>query len=430
MPDEPAPDPVAAAREDLLEQLVTFARVLRAEGVEVAADGTLTAARALAVVGLDDRARARAALRAALVSRREDLPAFERLFPAFWRRVVDAGAGAPEETGPDAPALEWPGADATAPDDRDPDDGAEGVELASRVAAEGVDDATVDADADPDSAATYSPSGRSEPVAADPAVGAADEAVADAVDDLADALASLRGRRWASGGDERPDVRRALRRSVETGGTVLDLPGRARRRSGVRGVVLVDVSRSVLDVVDRRFLVAFLRAVRERWRDVAIFFFDTEVREVTAAFDAPTPGAALEALEAAEAAWGGGTRIGHAVETVRREHPTLVDRDTVVLVVSDGLEVGEVDRLERGMAWLATRAAAVLWANPLAAAAAYEPTCQGMAASLPYVDGLFAFSGPDDVAEMARQLARHGPGGPVGYRQDPRREAAPAARKR
>jgi uncharacterized protein with von Willebrand factor type A (vWA) domain len=165
---------------------------------------------------------------------------------------------------------------------------------------------------------------------------------------------------------------------------------------------------------------SFSRSIRESWRDAAVFFFDTAVREVSEAFDAPTPAAALEALEAAEAAWGGGTRIGHAIGTVRRQHPTRVDRDTVVLVISDGLEVGEIDVLERELAWLSQRTATVLWANPLAASAAYEPTCRGMAAALPFLDGLFAFTGPDDVAEMARQLGRHGLGGRVGYEYDAR----------
>lgn len=421
-------DPVTDAREDLLEHLVTFVRALRAEGAEVAADGTLTAARALAAIGLGERERVRAALRAALVSRREDLEPFERLFPVFWQRLGAGGADSPEATGAEAPALTWPGDDADAPRGEataGADDG--GPEPSARVRTSGVGEATTDPDADPDSAAVYSPTGRSERIEAGRPVADEEAAVDRVVDELTEALASLRGRRWAAGGDERPDVRRALRHSVETGGTVLDLPGRSRRRSGLRGVLLVDVSRSVLDTIDRRFLVAFLRAIRERWRDVAIFFFDTTVHEVTDAFDTPTPAAALEALAAAEAAWGGGTRIGHAIETVRRRHPTLIDRETVVLVVSDGLEVGEIEVLEGGMAWLAARAAAVLWANPLAASPAYEPTCQGMAAALPYVDGLFAFSGPADVSEMARQLARHGPDGPVGYRRDPRR---PAARKR
>jgi len=424
---------VVAAREALLVHLVAFARALRRQGAQVPPDATLTGARAIAVVGLEDRDRVRIALRAALVSRQEDLAAFERLFPAFWQRVVDdpsvgvpggveaqpepAGAG----TRPDQDPAVTPG-DATA--------AGTGRPVRSRLEVSAGDEPPDEAGAADESSAVYSPTGRPEPVEADPLAAVDDDALAEPIRQLTTALATRRGRRWVAGGDERPDVRRALRRSVETGGAVVELPGRDRRPSGVRAVLLVDVSRSVLDSVDRGFLVAFLRAVREAWRDVAVFFFDTSVREVSDAFDEPTAEAALAALADASAAWGGGTRIGHALETVRREQPTLVDRQTVVLVVSDGLEVGEIDVLELELAWLAGRAATVLWANPLAGAASYEPTCRGMAAALPYLDGLFAFTGPADVAEMARQLARHGPGDRVGYAFDRRRRPASAPRKR
>jgi hypothetical protein len=44
-----------------------------------------------------------------------------------------------------------------------------------------------------------------------------------------------------------------------------------------------------------------------------------------------------------------------------------------------------------------------------------------MAAALPFVDGLFAFAEPADLAELARQLRRHGTTGRLGYEYDPRR---------
>jgi len=183
------------------------------------------------------------------------------------------------------------------------------------------------------------------------------------------------------------------------------------------------VSQSVLDTIDRGFLIDFLRRAVEEWRTVRVFFFDTAVREVTDAFRTRTPLEALDALEAAEAAWGGGTQIGQAIETVKREHPDAVDRNTTAVVISDGLEVGEIELLERGMSWLSAQSAAVLWCNPLAASPEYEPTCRGMAAAMPYVNGLFAFTGPDDVAEMARQLTQRGTAGPIGYEHDGRGRA-------
>jgi len=193
----------------------------------------------------------------------------------------------------------------------------------------------------------------------------AEEATAAATERLTGVLATLAGRlpeHTESG--SRPDVRRALRSSVATGGVLTSVPELQRRRSEVRGVVFADVSRSMLDVLDRSFLVGFLRAVHQSWRSARSFIFDTDVRDVTDALDAETADATFTALEDAEAAWGGGTRIGHAIESVRRTDPDVVDRRTVAVVLSDGLEMGDLDELESGMAWLARRASLVVWLNP------------------------------------------------------------------
>ncbi|WP_010612305.1 VWA domain-containing protein, partial [Halococcus hamelinensis] len=206
------------------------------------------------------------------------------------------------------------------------------------------------------------------------------------------------------------------------------LPRRRRTRSELRACLLVDVSRSVLDVVDRSFLLEFLRHAHEAWREARVFFFDDDLREVTSAFDAPDE-RALDALSRAETEWGGGTRIGGSFARLHERASDAVSRDSVVFVVSDGLEMGDVETLEREAAWLSRRARAVFWLNPLAASPEFEPTARGMAAALPYLDGLFAFAGPDDLAELARQLDRQGRHGRIGYEYDPRRVEATDERR-
>jgi uncharacterized protein with von Willebrand factor type A (vWA) domain len=161
--------------------------------------------------------------------------------------------------------------------------------------------------------------------------------------------------------------------------------------------------------------------VHHEWRRVRIFFFDTEVREVTTAFTEPTPEAALNALQSVETEWGGGTQIGKVITTIRTNHPNAVGRHSIVFVISDGLEVGEIAVLETGMAWLSKQARAVLWLNPLTTSPNYEPTCQGMEAALPYINGLFAFSDVPDITEITRQTEQHGLHGTIGYEYDPRR---------
>ncbi|MEF8841250.1 MAG: VWA domain-containing protein [Haloarculaceae archaeon] len=407
-------------------ELVRFVRALRGAGASVPANAATTAARALVEVGLDDRDRARTALRAGLLTDREDFETFDRLFEAFWRRLgsdPDAGRSPPDESEPGGglaplgPRIEDSGGVDRTDDGAGDTGGDEGRAIVESfaVGSDAGDDA--DGDGEGTTTALYSPSGSASAVEGRPLSGEA--GLGPAFRELTRALAGLQGRRYRPGTDH-ADVRRALRASVSTGGTPLSVPRRERKRTAVRALLLVDVSRSMLDVLDRGFLVEFLRRARREWRDARVFLFDEELREASEPFDAPSATVAMEALEAAEAAWGGGTRIGGSLASLHGTYPEAVDRRTAVLLVGDGLEMGDVSTLEHELSWLSRRAMRVLWLNPLAAGEHYEPTARGMAAALPYLDGLFAFAAPGDVAELARQLRRQGPGGRIGYEFDPR----------
>lgn len=423
-----------AARDHFVGELVSFIRALRAAGVEVPANAALVGARALIELGVEDAERTRIALQAALISRHEDIPVFERLFPEFWRRLADRASGGDGDDDADLPAgglaplgdIDPPSTEDSPSDNpadtQVPSDDAAIVEsLGSRVAAANEGEESTGSSV---STSVYSPTGSPSIVTVPASVVGQGDDLARPVARLTTAIAGLQGRRWTREGDERIDTRRALRRSFSTGGTVLSVPEQDRKQSAVRALLLVDVSQSVLDTIDRGFLIRFLRRVADAWRHVRIFFFDTRVREVTDAFHEPTPALAVAALERAEAEWGGGTRIGHALSTIQSEAPEAVDRDTVTFVISDGLEVGELDVLAEGMSWLSRRSAAVLWLNPLAASPQYEPTCRGMEIALPYVNGVFAFAAPGDITEIARQIERQGLYGTLGFEYDPRRTAS------
>ncbi|MDJ1434747.1 VWA domain-containing protein [Halostagnicola sp. A-GB9-2] len=441
---------VDTARDRILSHVTTFVRDLRRAGADVPANAGIDAMRALTVVGFGDRQRVRVALRTTLVSRRTDTDVFDELFPPFWERLTNlAGSGISErersrgESGRTATsAAESPhrsddvcdsgslGSDPAT--DRTEDTGVENwgdesneTEDRSEQSSHSSDSRRrIDAensenDSVRSTVSSYSRTGTPELV--DEAAVADAERLDEAVRKMTRAIATLRGRQWdRTTGGNRVDMRRALRRSFATGGTVADIPRHTRRTTGVRCLLLVDVSRSVLDTIDREFLLRFLRSVSDAWRSVRIFFFDTSVREVTAQFQAQSTANAARALRRVETEWGGGTRIGHAIESVRRTHPYAVDRTTTVFVISDGLEVDEIDRLEAGVARLARLSSALLWLNPLAASPMYEPTAGGMAVSLPYLDGLFAFTGTEDIAEIARQLRLHGLSTNVGYQHDQR----------
>jgi hypothetical protein len=415
-PEEAAPD-FAGATDHVLAELVQFARDLRVNGVTVPADAGITAAQAIVQVGFDDRERVRAALRSVFVSDEGDIGVYEDLFPRFWYRLrmglETAARGHQEDDDEEGPQAKIEQVQA-----HEAETDEEGQDLGSMFE---TTPARETPDEEPEEfesqSAAYSPEGESSRAAVD-RMGYLSEYD---LDRFVRALAGIRGRRWTStpSGD-RFDARRALRESVQTGGTALGMPTRDRKPTELRACVLVDVSRSILDVVDRSFLLEFLDRLQSENRSVRTFFFDTDLQEVTDAFDnvSESPG---EALERARVEWGGGTRIGQSLGTLRREYPYAVDRRTVVVIISDGVDTGDIGLLEEHMVDLYRGSRAVLWLNPLASSAAYEPACRGMEVALPFVDGLFAFSRAEDVVEIARQLEQRGLHGAVGYEYDPRR---------
>jgi hypothetical protein len=423
-----------AAREHVIREVVRLERELRRAGASVPVNAALAATEALAEVGVEDREAVKAATHATLVRSPRDSDLFAEVFPEFWYRLrtgLEATA-THDDTGDRAGdlgnghseglSMETPGALADE-GTRDLGDAVEGegsVALEDRsVTSRRVVDtpaAEAERDASEERPATYSTVGERAVVAAAETEGeAASEAT---IRRFERALVALAGRRFsASPSGCGVDARRALRESMSTGGVTVTLPTRERTETVFRTCIFVDVSRSVLDAVDRRFLLSVLDALVADGRSTRVFFFDTDVRDVTAAF-ASSRGDPATALANAEVAWGGGTRIGSSLAAVRERWPDAVDRRTVSIVVSDGLEVGEIDELEAAAAWLSRRSRSVLWFNPLATSTEWEPTCRGMVAAKPYVDGVFAFGGDDDLDDAARQIAKRGTQGPVGYEYD------------
>jgi uncharacterized protein len=192
---------------------------------------------------------------------------------------------------------------------------------------------------------------------------------------------SRRTRRRESARTGAPDLRRTLRRSFRTGGEPVERAWQTRRRRRRRLVLLLDVSGSMADY--SRALVLFARAALQAEAGWEAFCFGTRLTRVTRALSAPDAQDALRRAAEEVVDWNGGTRIGDAVRALTR---TNVVRGAVVVICSDGLDVGEPEVLRTEMARLSRLAHRVVWLNPLKADPAYEPLARGMRAALPHVD--------------------------------------------
>jgi uncharacterized protein len=196
-----------------------------------------------------------------------------------------------------------------------------------------------------------------------------------------------------------PDLRRTLRRSFRTGGEPVERAWRQRRRRRRRLVLLLDVSGSMADY--SRALVLFAHAALRadaRWE---AFCFGTRLTRVTRALREGDPREALRRAAAEVVDWSGGTRIGDAVRGLTR---TNVVRGAVVVICSDGLDVGEPELLRAEMARLSRLAHRVVWLNPLKGDPRYEPLARGMHAALPHVDAFLSGHNLESLEAVAGAL--------------------------
>jgi uncharacterized protein with von Willebrand factor type A (vWA) domain len=205
-------------------------------------------------------------------------------------------------------------------------------------------------------------------------------------------------RRWrpASRG-RRFDFRRTLRAGLQTGGETLSPRWLRRPRRAPRIVLLVDGSRSMSAYAPTALQMAV--ALASATMRVEVFTFSTSLQRVTVDVRHAAVGE-LRRLERLHHAWAGGTTIGACLhDFLRRFGERMVGRDTVVMIASDGLDVGAPDVLRDAMRELHRKSAAVVWLNPLLEIEGYEPTAAGMSAARPYIT---TFASINDQAGLTR----------------------------
>jgi uncharacterized protein with von Willebrand factor type A (vWA) domain len=355
---------------DLVYHLARFARALRERGVAASLSDEADGLAALTLVDLGDRDEVRLALRTALKIRPRDASVFEELFEQLWSvNEVPAGRPAPQRLprqmhGPSAPRSAprpagWPAGLSPTPDVT-PTSDEPGYSREAALRRKPFEE--------------LAPSDLQE--------------MELLLSRVALQLATRPSRRRVpTRGRGEADLRRSFRRAIAHGGEFLSLARRMRPIEEPRLVVLCDTSGSMDP--HTRFLLTFVLALRRVARRSEIFAFNTTLVRLTPWLRPGRIDLALERLATRVPDWSGGTRIGECLATfVDLYLDETVNGRTVVLILSDGLDRGDVQPLAGALRAIRARARRVLWLNPLAGDRRYEPTARAMAAALPYVDHL------------------------------------------
>jgi uncharacterized protein with von Willebrand factor type A (vWA) domain len=372
--------------------LVQFGALLNAAELGVTTTQLIGAAQALHVIDSSRRDDFRAALAASLLTKQDDRKTFDLLFDRFWRLPRDEEPPDPPEpetlSGGEARLATTQAIEVAYVRNESRGGMPEGDTPPETYSA---DDALLTKDF-----ATYR----------DDELRAARRHLRRLAAKLA--TAASRRRRARSTGDE-IDLRRTLRLAARRGGEAYAIAYRRRRVRRTKLVVLCDVSGS-MDVYSR-FLAQFLYGLRRELRGVSIFVFSTRLFELTPMLRARSYDDALARIARQVDGWSGGTRIGECIGAFNRRYaPATLGPRSIVAIISDGWERGDVDLLGREMAALRRRAHRVLWLNPLLGNSGYQPVAQGMRAALPYVDQFLPVHNLASLERLARELTRLGRG--------------------
>jgi uncharacterized protein len=374
----------------LVPHLARFGRALRDRGVGVGLSDEADALEALSLVDLGDRDEVRRALRAAMKIRPRDAAAFDELFARWWSKRPPREAA--ETPRPEQPRFEDPTRPPRPGRQRRSGPSLAGPERGPTPATAAAAGSEVPAGEQPD----YSPEALLRRKSFEECSPADLEAMERLMARLALRLATRPSRRrlparGAVRGEV--DLRRSFRRALAHGGELLSLARRRRAIELPRLVVLCDTSGSMDP--HTRFLLAFVLALRRMARRCELFAFNTALVRLTPWLrEGPRSSGweidrVLLRLAADVPGWSGGTRIGECLAAFAEQWlDELVDGRTVVLILSDGLDRGDVGPLVGAMRAIRGRARQVLWLNPLAGDTRYEPTARAMAAAMPYVDRL------------------------------------------
>jgi uncharacterized protein with von Willebrand factor type A (vWA) domain len=214
-----------------------------------------------------------------------------------------------------------------------------------------------------------------------------------------------RVRRQQPGAGRRLDLRRSLRASLTRGGEILSWH-RLRPKTRPRPlVVLADVSGSMsrYSQILMQFAYGLLGRGRRR---VEVFTFGTRLTRITRQLRHRLPEEALANVAQRVPDWSGGTRIGEALKTFNYDWGRRVlGGGAVVLLISDGLERGDVQLLRREVARLQRTCFRLIWLNPLSGSPRYQPRAGGMRAALPFVDDFLPIHNLASLEDLGARLA-------------------------
>ena len=384
----------------LAENIMHFARTLRAAGLPVGPGRVLDAIRATETVGIGSRQDFYWALHATLVNRREQQEIFDQAFHIFWRnpRLLERAMAML------LPQLRGSG--------DNPDDQAEmsrrlAEALARERGGDGQGEEEQEEKVEVDAVMTYSDRELLQRMDFE-RMSAAEMAKAKRlIAAMRLPIMALPTRRFRPDPlGRRIDMRASLRAALRSADSI-PLRRRIPRRRHPPLVILCDISGSMSRY--SRIILHFMHAITNDRDRVHTFLFGTRLTNVTRYLRHKDIDVALEKVGQTVDDWSGGTRIGKCLAEFNSQWSRRVlGQGAILLFISDGLDRDAGEGLAKEMERLHKSCRRLIWLNPLLRYEGYEPRSMGARTIMPHVDEFRPVHSLESLADLTRVLSAPG----------------------
>ena len=156
------------------------------------------------------------------------------------------------------------------------------------------------------------------------------------------------------------DIKRTIRKGLETGGSLIRLKYKRKRPKHRRLVLLCDVSGSMIQFSE--FALRFIKSMSDVSESSRVFLFSEETAEVDPF--------ALQDMDQfvsyvrRTGLYGKGTDLGSALDTICAVKPPVLDQKTTLLIVSDAKTV-KLEDAQKSVIRATSLAGEVIWMNPI-----------------------------------------------------------------
>jgi uncharacterized protein with von Willebrand factor type A (vWA) domain len=363
------------------QHLIGFSRYLRLQGLNVGVQETLDALQAIKTVSVPTEANVKAISRSLFCNSKEDFLQFHELFDTYWKgdpkrfkSHLEVSHRVQKKESPSS--LIWLGATSQATENEQQSKEVSGANTQERLCR--TDFSKIE------------------------------EVDAEALEDLAKKLWQEMNKRLSRKRKQnllkgQVNLRRTIRRSISSGGDPLNLLYRRRKPYKPRLVVFLDVSGSM----DKYsfYLLRFIYAIQENFRQVDSFLFSTRLLCITDIMHRPKFSEQLKELTEKADSWSSGTTMGKCLQEFNQRFAKFsLSSQSIVLIMSDGLDTGDSYQLHGELQKIARRSKKLIWLNPLKGTRGYLPEAKGMRAALPLVDVFSSAHNLESLLELEKHL--------------------------